>query len=407
MSTIATPPAARRPRRLLVFVAFVTFVSLGLPDGVLGVAWPSIRQTFDLSLSRLGELLATSMVGYLLSSALSGPVVRRVGVGVMVLGSSVLVALSLAGYAAAPRFEVMVACGLLAGLGAGAVDAGINAYAAEQFPPRIVTWLHASYGVGATLGPLIMTAVLSASLPWRWGYALIGVAITILAVLFAVTRRLWAVHGPDGDEPAPALALASARQTLRLPLTWAHIALFFVYTGIEVAAGQWLYSLLTESRGVAHVTAGTTVSLYWGGLTAGRVAFGLAAGRFRATSILRLAMITAPAASILIALGGYTPVTAAAVGLLGFALAPIFPLLIAETPGRLGRDHATHAIGFQVSAACLGGAAVPSAAGVLAKRYGLEVLGALLVGGSLGLLVLHELTLRRVTSARAARASTQ
>lgn len=386
----------KRAGALLVVVAFVAFVSLGLPDGVLGVAWPSIRHTFQLSLSRLGELLATSMVGYLLSSALSGPVVRRVGVGNMLLGSSLLVVLSLVGYATAPSFEVMVACGVLAGTGAGAVDAGINAYAAEHFPPRIVTWLHASYGVGATLGPILMTAVLHAALPWRWGYGLIGGALALMALLFAATRDLWTIRRPEGDEPAQ--VIATARQTLGLPLAWAHIGLFFLYTGLEVAAGQWLYSLLLEARGFAPVLAGSTVGLYWGGLTVGRVAFGLAAGRFSAESILRLAMGAAPVFAILIALGPSTSVTVGAIAMLGFAFAPIFPLLISATPHRLGREHAAHAIGFQVSAAYLGSAALPSAAGVLAKRYSLEVLGPFLVAGSIGLLVLHELTLWRVRS---------
>lgn len=134
---------SKPPRPLLIAIAFVAFVSLGLPDAILGVAWPSIRRTFDLSLSRLGDLIATSRVGYLLSSALSGSIVARTGVGRLLLGSSVLVTLSLALYATAPAWWVMVACGVLAGLGAGAIDAGINTSAAEKFPPRLVTWLHA------------------------------------------------------------------------------------------------------------------------------------------------------------------------------------------------------------------------------------------------------------------------
>ena len=381
-----------RARPLLVAVAFVAFISLGLPDAVLGVAWPSIRQTFSLSLSRLGELLATTMVGYLLSSALSGPVVRRVGVGRLLVGSSALVVLSLVGYWAAPAWGVMVACGLLAGLGGGAVDAGINAYAAGHFLPRQVTWLHACYGVGATLGPFTMTAVLSAGLPWRWGYALIGGVLSLMAILFVITRSQWTLHANAGAGPAP--AAATAAQTLRLPLVWVHIALFFIYTGLEVTAGQWLYSLLTGSRQFAPALAGTCVGLYWGGLTAGRVAFGVAAGRFRGRSLLRLSTVAAPAAALLIWWGGAPVLTVAAATLLGFALAPVFPLLISATPDRLGHEVSVHAIGFQVSAACLGGAALPSAAGILAKSRGLEVIGAFLFCVSVGLLALHELALR-------------
>jgi fucose permease len=386
---------SREARPLLVAIAFVAFVSLGFPDAILGVAWPSIRQTFSLSLSRLGDVLATSMVGYLLSSALSGTIVRRVGVGWLLLGSSLLVTLSLALYASAPGWWVMVASGLLAGLGAGAIDAGINAYAADQFPPRLVTWLHACYGVGATLGPLVMTAVLSVGLAWRWGYAVVGAVLALMAILFLVTRSLWTV-GPTNHAGVeePALIIATAGQTLRQPLAWAHIALFFIYTGLEVTAGQWLYSLLTESRGFSPALAGTSVGLYWGGLTAGRVVFGLAAARFRSRSILRLATASAPVIALAIGWAPGQGVTVAAATLLGFVLAPIYPLLISATPDRLGRGYAAHAIGFQVSAAYLGAAALAGAAGIFAKAYGLEVIGPFLLCASLCLLGLHEIVLR-------------
>jgi MFS family permease len=292
---------AKQTSSLLIVLAFLALISLGLPDAVLGVAWPSIRHTFGLSLSALGELLATLMAGYLVSSAVSGTVVRRLGVGRVLFYSSVLIVLSLAGYALAPAWWVMVAVGTLAGLGAGAVDAGLNAYAAAELPPRLVTWLHACYGIGATLGPATMTAVLSAERPWRWGYAIIGGVLALMAILFLATQNLWTLHhgesaeisadaapgkasepgrpSASGETRAPSAPSApsatsatsatteasamdaTAIQTLRQPLAWAQIALFFLYTGLEVTAGQWLFSLLTESRGVDEALAGTCVSL--------------------------------------------------------------------------------------------------------------------------------------------------
>ena len=156
-------------RRLLAGLAFAAFISLGLPDGLLGVAWPSIRATFGLPVSQLGPLLALIMAGYLASSFLSGALVARWGVGRLLVWSNVLIVVSCSGYALAPRWGVMLACGLLAGLGAGAIDAGINAYTAAHFAPRVMSWLHGSWGLGAALGPLIMTAVLASGLAWRWG----------------------------------------------------------------------------------------------------------------------------------------------------------------------------------------------------------------------------------------------
>src|SRR5262245_42658285 len=154
---IVTPSARPSPGTALLGIAFVAFVSLGLPDGVLGVAWPSMRRSFDLPLSALGALLAAAMAGYLASSFGSGVVVARLGVGSLLAWSSATMVASSLAYAMAPAWSVVVAGGVLAGLGAGAIDAGINAYAAARFPPRLVNWLHACYGVGAMLGPLVMT----------------------------------------------------------------------------------------------------------------------------------------------------------------------------------------------------------------------------------------------------------
>ena len=189
---------------MLLAIALLAFVSLGLPDGVLGVAWPSIRRSFGLPPGQLGSLLASAMVGYLVSSFSSGALVARLGVGRVLLWSSVLMAVNAFTCALAPAWSVMVAAGLLAGLGAGAIDAGINAFAAARFSPRLVSWLHACYGVGAMLGPLLMTAVLTSGLGWRWGYAVIGVLLAAMAGSFLVTISLWTMARSDLDSPATA-----------------------------------------------------------------------------------------------------------------------------------------------------------------------------------------------------------
>ena len=382
-----------RRRWFLVAVAFLAFVSLGLPDGVLGVAWPSVRHTFGLPVSQLGVLLVTSMVGYLVSSFASGEVVRRVGVGGLLLGSSVIVVASLAGFALATAWGVMVACGLLAGLGAGAIDAGINAYAAAQFPPRWVTWLHACYGVGATLGPLTMTGVLAAGLSWRWGSATIGAALVGMTLLFAATLRLWEAPRDGAQARGPA-ASATAAETLRRPAVWMNVVTFFLYTGTEVAAGQWAYSLFTESRGVSPAVAGAWTGADWASLTAGRIVSGAAAGRVSKEVLLRLSLLGAPLAAGLVWSDWRTVVSLVGLAMLGFSLAAIYPMMISATPERVGASYAQQSIGFQVAAAYLGAAAVPGLAGVLARRFGLEVIGPYLFAATLALLVLHEATVR-------------
>ena len=375
------------PRRLVVAIAFAAFVSLGLPDGVLGVAWPSIRMTFGRPVSGLGSILLAVMTGYLVSSFGSGAIVARHGVGRLLAWSNALVAVSCVGYALATAWPMMLVSGLVAGLGAGAIDAGINVHAAERFSPRLVSWLHASWGAGASLGPLIMTATLGAGLAWAWGYAAVAMILAAMSLTFFATIGLWGRPRPmTGDAPAPRDFI----RTLRRPRVWAHMAVFFLYTGLEASAGQWAYSLLTEARQIPPLVAGTWVGGYWASLTAGRLVCGAAAHRFTARGLLRAAMVSALFAAALVQADRGPASTLAGLAWLGFSLAPIFPMLIASTPARLGAEHASHAIGFQVSAACLGAAAVPGAAGLIARWRGIEEIPTVLVANVIALLLLHE-----------------
>lgn len=377
---------------VLTVVAFLAFVSLGLPDGVLGVAWPSVRNTFGLPLSALGQLLLTSTLGYLLSSFFSGTVVARLGVGQLLLVSSLLVVISQAMFAAAPSWAVMLAGGVLAGLGAGAIDAGINAYSAERFSPRLVTWLHACYGVGATLGPIIMTVAISAS-HWRAGYIAIGTLLVGMTVCFAITRNGW------GGDAHPATAATTNAPpllaALRRPAVWLGMALFFVYTGLEVTAGQWAYSLLVESRGVSPRVAGVCVSAYWASLTVGRIAFGQLAAHVAPNRILRACTLMCPMAAGMLWVDWGLATSAVAIAVLGFVLAPVYPLLISNTPARMGPELSSHGIGLQVFSAYLGVACLPGIAGILARNHGLETIGLWLTVLALVLLITHEIVIFR------------
>lgn len=163
------------PRRtLLALLAFLAFVSLGLPDGLLGVSWPSMRGAFDVPLTALGLLVGIQTAGYLVSSFLSGRVLRVMSIGSILALSTLAAALALLGFALTHSWPLLLAFGFLAGLAGGAVDAGLNAYGASHFSARVLNWLHASFGVGTTLGPLIVTAVLSSGSVWRWSYVIVG-----------------------------------------------------------------------------------------------------------------------------------------------------------------------------------------------------------------------------------------
>ncbi|PDW02479.1 MFS transporter [Candidatus Viridilinea mediisalina] len=163
----------RRPG-LLVGLAYVAFISLGLPEGLTGVAWPSIRATFDLPLGALGALISTITIGYLIASFSAARLMQRLGVGWLLTLSSLITALSLLAYGILPSWALMVGFGVLVGVGAGAIDVGLNTYAAAHFSPRTMNWLHAAFGLGATIGPLVMSAVISSGGSWRLGFLLVG-----------------------------------------------------------------------------------------------------------------------------------------------------------------------------------------------------------------------------------------
>lgn len=376
----------------LIVLAFAGFISIGLPDGLLGVAWPSMRAFFHLPIDALGSLLVSYTVGYLLASFSSGRLLSHFSVGVLLALSCLATGLSLLGYAASPAWWIVVLLGALAGLGAGAIDAGLNTFAATHFSPGVVNWLHAFYGIGAFSGPLLMTRILATGYSWQLGYTIVGGGQLALALCFGYTRKQWRVgktatsaHA-EANENAP----ASSRHTLRLPAVWLSVAVFFIYTGVEAVAGAWAYTLFTEARAIPLVIAGTWVSLYWGGLTAGRIGAAFITNRISAPRLLRYCMVGQGIGALLLWWNGARLSSFLGLVLIGLASAPIFPSLIAATPTRLGQQHTANGVGFQIAAAVLGQSLLPSLVGIMARSFGLEVVPpALLVASSL-LFALHE-----------------
>lgn len=194
---------------ILLLITYLGFVSLGLPDSVLGVIWPSAHRHFGVTPDLLGVVLAATVSGYLVSSTLTGRLLQRLGVGGLLAASCALVTLSLAGFAFAPSFGRFAASGILAGLGAGAIDSGLNSYAARHFSARHMNWLHACWGAGATLGASTAAVVIARGHPWQSSYGLLGVVMLGMTLLFTLTRGRW--REPPGEE-APAGTTVSAVQ---------------------------------------------------------------------------------------------------------------------------------------------------------------------------------------------------
>lgn len=386
-----------RRRLILICLCFVAFISLGLPDGLLGVAWPGIRADFNQPLDALGWLLVATTAGYMISSFFSGAVSRYFGIGRLLAISCIATGLALIGFTLVPVWVAFVMLGTLVGIGAGAIDAGLNTYVAEHYSERLMQWLHASFGVGITLGPLIMTATLNLTGQWSPGYWLVGSAQVFLGLCFFFSAKLWEAPAPASADPtltedAGKVALshpatnsasdtpaASMLASLKTPAVWLSMGLFFCYTGLELTLGLWGYSLLTESRGVDTAAAGLWIAIYWGMFTLGRMVAGVFANRMGNHRLVTGSLVLALAGAVLLAWNPVAWLGLMAIGVVGFAFAPVFPGLVSGTRLRVGKAHLANTMGMQIAAAGIGAASLPALAGVLAERVSLEIVPGFLI----------------------------
>lgn len=367
----------------LLLLAYLAFVGLGLPDPLPGTLWPEIAPAYGLPNAALGLVLAAVSAGTILAGLLAGRLTARLGLGGLLAASLGATALAAMGQALAPPWGLFVALGVLAGLGGGAVDAGLNLFAAARFAPRHLNWMHGCWGIGATLGPALATLLLAAGAGWQAGYAAVAALLLALGLAVLLTRRRWDAAAPAAEAGAPVTALSALRHRLvRLQM-----AVFFVYTGLEASAGQWAATILV-ARGAGPAEAAGAAALFWAGLAGARIVLGFVVDRVGPDRLLRLAVPVAVAAAALL-LAGLADF--AALALLAAMLAPVYPTLMARTPARLGGPLAVHAIGFQVAAAMAGVALLPGALGLAADLAGPAAVpaGILLLAVALAALVLR------------------
>jgi fucose permease len=400
----------RLPTRKItvVIIGYLAFIVMAMPETALGVAWPSMQATFGIPLDALGVLLITSRIGLIIASFNSGRLTTFLGIGLLLLIGSGLRTAALFGYAIAPTWGFMLAISILAGAGGGLVTSGLNTYFAMNHGARLMNWLHASFGLGAMLGPILMTAILNSGNSWRLGYAITAVLQVLVAFALLATLSDWklvpkkaAVSSQDSGFKNEAVTTEQRPNTTRLwrsSILWLSMGLFFVSAGIESTTGQWSFSLLTESRMVPIAVAGAWVSVYWGSFTAGRILFGFVADRWSERWVIRIGTLLAGFASLLLwaDLDPWSGLVSLA--LMGLALAPISPLLTTSTPDRLGNRDAPAGVGYQVGAASIGIAIMPGLAGFLAQRSSLEIVPPFLIASCLAFLLLYEITLLKLRS---------
>ena len=380
--------------RVRVGLGMAALGAVGIFDGALGVAWPSMRLTFDQPLAALGIVIGAYTAGYFVTSLAGGWLLERVGTGNAMLGIAASAIVGATLFAVSPTWAVVLVGASVLGVSGGAADLTLNHDFAQHQSLRAIGFLHAAWGLGAAGGPALVTLFVTADRTWRWAYVPVIVLQGALLVAFLVVRRDWApvprrADVGDDVEPLDPIAFATA------------IALFFVYVGLEAGVGSWGFTLLTAARGMDDGPAGAWMSAYWLSLTAGRLLLGVAGGGRRPDAILTGSVVGAVAGCAVLWLDP-AGLGELAIVPIGLSLASVFPVLVAVTPARLGVHRAARAIGMQVAASAVGGVAVPAALGIAAQWLDVDVIPALLSSWAVVFAGLHAVALsrRRVGAAR-------
>jgi len=362
-------------------IAFGGFVILGLPTGMLGIAWPFMRAELDAPLAGLGVVLAAMTVTEFGSSALSGIVRARFGTVALLLLPTALAAGGLLLFTLAQTWPTIIVAAAVLGAGLGLLDAAFNTEAALRRGIRFMGALHASWAVGATLGPPLIGLVLVIAGSWRLGYAIAALAFVAFAMAMYLARDDLTAAPESEDAP---IATRGARRASVMGG-----ALMFVYVGIELGAGQWSFTRLTDDGALTEGVAGLAVFLYWSALAAGRIALSLVGDRIQAAQLVDLSVAGAIASAI--AFWILTPPIAALVALpsIGLSLSVFVPLLLYLIPRRVGRAAAPHVIGYLVAAGMIGGAVLPAGIGLVLQSTGVSSLGICLTALATTFGVLH------------------
>lgn len=350
---------------------------MGIFGGLLNIAWTFMQETFNVPLSSLGLLLAAGTTGSFIAAFLNGTLLGRMGFGRLILIACLLSASGGFLYAVAPSYLFLLPIALLVYMGRGTLDAGFNNYASQHYNATQMNWLHAMWGLGLTVAPLFMTIlIINFDQSWRTGYLLVGMMTLAMAGVIFLTIKQWHIETDDIDEQEPAnkRAAPGVRETLQQPFVLLSVLLFFIYGGAEIGTGQLANTLLVDGRGIPQETASLWISFYWGSFTIGRMILGVLAMRFSDGHLLHTGMILSIIGGGLLLSNLGDLASASGLILIGSGYAAFFPMLISQTPARVGRRYAAQVIGFQVGLAGFGGAILPGIAAALADAIGLEVI---------------------------------
>ena len=354
--------------QLLLPIIYLAFISLGLPDSLLGSAWPSMYPLLGVPVSYAGILSMIISFGTIVSSLNSDRLTRALGAGKVTAISVGMTAAALFGFSVSTQFWMLYLWAVPYGLGAGSVDAALNNYVALHYESRHMSWLHCMWGIGTMVSPMVMGRVLAGGGPWTAGYRYIALfQIALTAVLF-LSLPLWQKRTGEAAEDGTAPQALSLGQVFRLPGAKEVMLCFFCYCALETTAGLWASSYLTLTRGVAADTAASFASLFYIGITAGRAACGFLTLKLSDTQMIRLGQGVLAVGVAALLVPGPQLLALAGLVLVGVGCAPIYPSIIHATPDHFGADRSQAVIGIQMASAYVGNLVMPPLFGLLANN---------------------------------------
>ena len=381
--------------QLLLPIIYLSFISLGLPDSVLGAAWPSMYEGFAVPVSYAGIISMIISAGTIISSLQSDRVTRRFGTGTVTAVSVLLTALALFGFSLSRSFWLLCALAIPYGLGAGSVDASLNNYVALHYESRHMSWLHCMWGVGAAVGPYIMGFALTGGRGWNAGYRCIAILQILLTAALFISLPLWKKSTAKGEAgEAPGGAPLTLRQIFRLTGAKEAMITFFCYCAIEQTTGLWASSYFALHGGFSAEAAARFASLFYIGITIGRAFSGFLTMRFNDAQMIRLGegIILLGGILMLLPLGGI--VSFLGLILIGLGCAPVYPCMIHSTPQNFGAENSQAVIGVQMAFAYIGILLMPPLFGLLADLATVALLPVFLLALLLLMSAMHERLLR-------------
>ncbi len=379
----------------MIFLAliYLAFISLGLPDSLLGSSWPLMHLSFGVPVGSAGFLAIVVSTGTILSSLLSHRLIRRFGTGVVMVGSVSLTAIALLGTSLAPSFWMLIVLAIPLGVGAGAVDSGLNAFVAAHYAAKHMNWLHCFWGVGAMLGPILISALTKSGFGWRSGYFSIAMLQVALVTLLLFSLPMWRQFEPRSVREAAEQTTEekAKRAPLLAPLRAAGakyaMATFFLYTTVENSFMLWGASYLVKVKGNLPEDAAGWVSLFFVGITVGRALSGILSTKLSSEKLIRLGIVLVLGGLVVLLLPLPNAVAPAALLLIGFGLAPIFPAMLHLTPVYFSKEDTQASMGLQMACAYTGSTLMPPLFGQIFAHTTFALMPAFLLAGSAGLLL--------------------